>query len=114
MCLVGLGIGVFYGYWVYRNNQEEAAQFALATCLEDMERASVDESSIWPTVALASETGYRQHSGSSLAPYFLALEAQSLVAQGKLSEAIASLDRVVGMIAKVLRYIIYMQSNWHA
>jgi tetratricopeptide (TPR) repeat protein len=45
-------------------------------------------------------TGYRQHSGSSLAPYFLALEVQSLIGQGKLNEAINSLDRVIGMISK--------------
>ncbi len=97
--IIGLGVASTFGYWMYRSHQEEAAQIAFVTCIEEFNNAQHNPAS-WPTVALAAVTGYRQHSGSSLAPYFLALEVQSLIGQGKLSEAINSLDRVVGMIPK--------------
>jgi len=97
--IILFGIAAAYGYWMYRNYQEEAAQRAFATCIEELNNAQHDQS-LWPTVALAAMTGYRQHSNSSLAPYFLALEVQALLGQGKLDDAILSMDRVLGMISK--------------
>lgn len=102
--MIGIGIVSFavaggFGYWFYRNQQEEAAQIAFATCIEEF-NAARSNPSLWPTLTLAAQTGYRQHNGSSLAPYFLALEAQSLVGQEKLSEAISLMDRVIGMISQ--------------
>lgn len=99
MGVLGLGVAGSFGYWYYRQQQEEAAQLAFVTCIEEFNIAQQNPAQ-WPTVSLAAMTGYRQHSGSSLAPYFLALEAQALIGQGKLHEAITTLDRVVGAIAK--------------
>lgn len=99
LALLGVCLAGGYGYWVYRVQQEEAAQMALSTCLDELKNAFHDETQ-WPTVNLASVTGYRQHSNSSLAPYFLAIEAQSLIAEGKLSEAISTMDRILSMLSK--------------
>jgi len=99
MAVLGLGVAGTFGYWFYRQQQEEAAQLAFVTCIEEFNGAQQNPAQ-WPTVSLAAMTGYRQHSGSSLAPYFMALEAQSLIGQGKLNEAITTLDRVIGAIAK--------------
>lgn len=94
-CAAGVGI---YGYMMYRISQEEQAQVVFVNCMDELKRA-YEKPDSWPTAELASVTAYRQHSSSSLAPYFLALEVQALVAQGKLSEAITSLERVIGMLS---------------
>jgi predicted negative regulator of RcsB-dependent stress response len=99
VALIAGAVAIGYGYWLYRVHQEEAAQAALSTCLEELKNAVRDETQ-WPNVNLASITGYRQHSNASLAPYFLAIEAQSLIAEGKLAEAITTLDRVLSAISK--------------
>lgn len=109
--LIGLCFAGAYAYWIYNNHQQQSAQVALATCLEEYNRAHED-SSVWPMVGLASSTGYRQHSSSSLAPYFLLIEAQSLLGQDKYEEAIQLLDKAIGMIPhhSPLYYLYAIQS----
>ena len=62
--IIGLSAAATFGYWLYRNHQEEAAQLAFVTCIQEFNGAQHDPA-LWPTVALAAVTGYRQHSGSS-------------------------------------------------
>src|ERR1700722_16795746 len=77
--LVLMAGGGFY-YYNYRISQQELAQKAFFVCIQEFERANKNVD-LWPEAELAAVTGYRQHSGSSLAPYFLALQAQALVRQ---------------------------------
>ena len=94
VCAAGVGV---YGYIQYRISQEEQAQVVFSNCMDELRR-SYGDPSLWPTAELASITAYRHHSGSALGPYFLALEVQTLLAQGKLSEAVTSLERVISML----------------
>lgn len=92
--------GVFGGLYFYRTyqaQQEGAAQLIYAECLSEFERAQ-KEPALWPDVEVAARAGYKRHSGSVLAPYFLALQAQALVRQDKLNESLPVFDQLLAGI----------------
>lgn len=105
--LFGIVVGVallgsaYWGYFSYKTSQEKQAQKILSECIEQFERASYPGSmgSLWPSVEMACQLGYEQHSSSSLAPYFLAYEADALLAQKKDNEAIAVMGNMMNLLS---------------
>lgn len=92
--------GAFGGLYFYRSYQaqkEGAAQIIFAECIAEFDRAQKDPA-VWPDVEIAARAGYKRHSGTALAPYFLALQAQALVAQDKLNDALVIYDQLLSSI----------------
>ena len=51
----------------------------------------MQDPTLWPEVELAVKTGYYQHRSTSLAPYFLGLEADAFIAQNKMTDALEAI-----------------------
>ncbi len=84
-----------YGaYRWYSNYREEQAQKVLAESLELFQRAAESDSSVkWSDVSRAFEAGYALYPGSSLAAYFLAFQAESVMQEGDLERAIVLMEK---------------------
>ncbi|HSW73629.1 MAG TPA: hypothetical protein VLG71_00575 [Candidatus Limnocylindria bacterium] len=95
-CLVVLGL-CWWGYSWYSAQKEKAAQQAFADCVQEYEQAQAGQVQ-WPKVEQLSKLSYDNHSGSNMAPYFLALQAEALLKQQKADEAIVVLDKVVSVM----------------
>ena len=79
-----------YGYLVYR--KESAAQKVLTECIAELNKAKGGIGS-WYDVEVAFDMGYKQNSGSQLAPSFLVFKAEAMYQQGKVKEAIETLSK---------------------
>lgn len=90
-------LGGYYYFRVYRVEQDARAHATLTEVLAEVSRAS-GKPEVWQDVEMAARTGYRSHSNSALAPYFLAIEADALVQQGKVDEGREQLASVVGTL----------------
>jgi hypothetical protein len=92
--LIALGIilGLRMGYRWYDIKRNEAAQRAFSQAVAQFDHAQQATVDTWSEVAMAFKLGYEHHSSSSLAPYFLAFQAQALMRQGHHREALDLLD----------------------
>lgn len=109
--LLGLGFfGAWYGYSWYFRNIEIAAHKDLAESLDEYQkqlRFSMDDKA-WSDIERAFETGAKRHTGSKLYPYFLAYQADALIHQGKLQEALNVLSNMLpNLTAKQELYYLY-------
>ena len=87
---VGLGLLTliaFFGYRWYRQGQVEKAHAQLAGAIELFERADQENSGLWQEVDQALENGYKQYANSSLAPFFLAFQAEVALRLGNTEKA---------------------------
>lgn len=85
--------GVYY-YRYSAKQREEKAHIALSETLHEFDKALRNQAT-WQDVSLAAYTGYRQHKNSSLAPYFLSLQAEADIHKGDLEEANKVMDAVL-------------------
>lgn len=82
--IMGLAsMGAYMGYTKYRVYKNQEAQKILAVCLEEYARAVSGAVELWPTVEMSCQLGYEQHSNADIAPYFLAIQVEALLHQGK-------------------------------
>ena len=95
--IAGLGaaalIAGFYGYRWHVGRADERAQRFFSESYKEYAQALASDNPSWVTVEGAFKAGYKQAGSSSLAPYFLAFEADALAQQDKMQEAIAVLDK---------------------
>jgi predicted Zn-dependent protease len=87
----------YWGYQLYAGNREKNAQKELAACMELYEKAAGagEMATLWPSVEMACKLGHERYSGSSLAPYFLSYQADALIKQNKMDEAITIMNEMV-------------------
>src|SRR5437868_10788485 len=80
LCVVlALGAGSFGAYkWVVASREQRAQKF-FAECVEEYNRVIAQQSGAWEEVEKAFAAGYEKHGSSSIAPYFLAFQADALV-----------------------------------
>ncbi|MBN2267327.1 MAG: hypothetical protein JW725_03225 [Candidatus Babeliaceae bacterium] len=103
--LIGLLIVAFVGvdvvvYRWYSNRYNARAQQELAHCMEIVERALKEKQpALLEQARLETGVGYERYSRSSLAPYFLALDADLALAQGDRTKACALMERAVGALS---------------
>lgn len=104
--LVGSLLLVLIGWWgygKYAEARDRRAQLAFVEQLERFEavRNNPDADSIaWEAIEQGFARGYAEHSGSSLAPFFLAFQADVLLRKGHADEARATMDRAVASMPK--------------
>lgn len=91
--------GIGFGYRWYRSSYNQRAHAALAEAIELFDRANKDSTtSLWDETDRALAQGYSDYSGSSLAPYFLAFQAQ--VALQKIPE---NVEKARELLQKALK-----------
>lgn len=102
MMYVGLVAAIFLTFFILRsgyhwhtNRVNAAAQQAFSSAMEHFSKAQSSKTDMWADVAAEFKMGYEQHSSSSLAPYFLAYQAQALLQQGNRHEAITVLETAI-------------------
>ena len=85
-----------YRFWVvYR---ERASQKVFAESVEKYNVALQSEAPNWEAIAVLFEKKYQQNTRSYLAPYLLQYKAEALLQQGRKSEAVEVMDRVIGQL----------------
>ena len=83
-------VGVGFGYRWYCNSYNQKAHAALAEAIELFERANRESTAtLWDETDRALSQGYSDYSSSSLAPYFLAFQAQVALRKSHHSESSA-------------------------
>ena len=92
-----VGVSAYSAYGWYATHKEQAAQKVFAECIHEYQKALVD-SKMWPNVDMVFKHGYKQHSASTLAPYFLAYRADALYQQDKKDEARELMNQMVQKI----------------
>ncbi|MFC1842148.1 hypothetical protein ACFLYU_00640 [Candidatus Dependentiae bacterium] len=97
--IVGIAAAGFYGYKFYMHSKESSAQKVFSECMNEFDNAREGTGS-WSNVEEAFDLGYKQNSGSSLAPYFLALKAESLYEQGKTKESMDVLSSALNKMSQ--------------
>ncbi|HEX2978092.1 MAG TPA: tetratricopeptide repeat protein [Candidatus Babeliales bacterium] len=85
--------GSFYWYTSYTRKQELAVS-TLSDIFHDAARAQ-QNSELWAEVEMAARTGYKQFGSTKSAPYFLALQAESLLQMGRRDESLAMMEEVI-------------------
>jgi tetratricopeptide (TPR) repeat protein len=93
--LVMLGVGSFFVYKRSVIQDEQAAQKFFAECIEEYGRIMQEKGGDWAAVEKAFAVGFERHKKATLAPHFLAFQAEALVRQNKLPEAVALMDKVI-------------------
>lgn len=87
----------WFGYAWYNRSLEQAAYKDLALSIDGyikvQHAGSTPEK--WTDVTRAFEVGAERHPSSKMHPYFLIYQADTLIAQGKLKEAIALMDKAL-------------------
>lgn len=95
-------LGLWWVYSQFAGQKEKDAQKTLASCIELYDQAvGASETSVpWSSVETACKRAYDEHSGSNLAPYFLGYQAEALVKQNKLDEAVTVMAQAVKSMSK--------------
>jgi hypothetical protein len=94
LALMGAALGGAYYYHYSSTQREKKAHIALSETLHEFDKASRNQAT-WQDVSLAAQTGYRQHKNSSLAPYFLSLQAEADIHKGDIEETNKIMDTVL-------------------
>jgi tetratricopeptide (TPR) repeat protein len=90
---VGIGVYLYYSHI----NYEQAAQQALSEVLAEYNHA-YESPDLWQDVEIGAKTGYRQYARSSLAVFFLNLQADALLQQDKNEEALILMNEMVSKL----------------
>lgn len=105
-CAVGLSAVGMYWYHDYGIRKQEQAQIALSQTIAELYNQKNDQAA--QDAALAAKTAYRTYNSTSLAPYFLMLEAEAQLQQNNIKEALILLqDALKGMGTKSPFYSLF-------
>jgi hypothetical protein len=103
--LLSVGIAVvvtagFVSYRWYSIHRAQAAQKHFAECLQEFNKAAQSGSQSWGVIARIFELGAQEYSSTSMAPFFLAYQAQALLHEDKLLEAAGAMRAAVSKMSK--------------
>jgi predicted negative regulator of RcsB-dependent stress response len=93
--LVALLVVIFFVHKFWVINREQSAQYDFAALMTEFETVSRDKDPQWSALLEKFETQYKNHSNSSLLPYYLGYKVQILLAQDKKDEALLTLDTMI-------------------
>ncbi len=103
-----IGAVGYYGHSYLSSSREQQAYKAFSESHDFFEQALASDDGkdkektlkLWKDVALAFQTGYTQNKKSTLAPYFLAFQAEALIHQGELNQAVDVMNQMLGSLKK--------------
>lgn len=91
--------GAYYGYRWHTNKKNAAAHALFSQNLEELERVMQDgKQEDWASIQTLFKLGYDQYPKSSLAPYYLAYQAEAMIKQGQLEEAISTMHKAINQM----------------
>lgn len=96
VCASFVLLGIF-GYRLYKTNKEEKAQEVFSACMHEYDKAERDEK-LWPNAELVFRLGFEQNNATSMAPYFLAFQAEALLHMDKFEQACACMEKAVSLV----------------
>lgn len=88
-------VGGFYVYRVWNTGKEQEAQKIFEECFQEYQRALQGSDESWSEVAMMCKLGYERYGTAYIGPFFLGLQADALLWQGKREEALALLDTMI-------------------
>ncbi len=95
-----LGIISFYIFGYYKNYKQQVAEVALYSALDEYKNAlSQQNVQLWSNVEKAFAAGYKAHSGTTLAPVFLSYQADALLNQNDIKEALNIMSKAVDLLS---------------
>lgn len=97
-----IGSGSWFGYKYYRKSIERKSFAQFAESLDDYYKlaAAPTTKTAWQDAQAGLEARAKTNSGSSLAPYFVALQADALLKEGNRDAAIATYAKVLSQLPK--------------
>lgn len=95
LVFIVLGVCAFIGRGWYVASRERAAEKDLSAYVAQYHNALYAPEAQWGQVAALFEVGYQQHANSSLAPYFLAYQADALLQEGNVDQALVIMRDVL-------------------
>lgn len=103
--IAGVGVllsGCFVGYRAYSLHRAQAAQRRFSDEMVHYINAAQEKpgSHNWNMVAGIFEEGANEYANTSLAPFFVAYQAQALLKDNKLAEASKAMDRAVSLMSQ--------------
>lgn len=103
--LAGVGVllsSCFLGYRAYSLHRSQAAQRRFSTDMKQYISAVQEQPGHqnWQMIAGIFEEGAHEYENTSLAPFFLAYQAQALLKDNKLAEASKAMDRAVSLMSQ--------------
>ena len=90
-------MGLFFGYRWYVVYREREAQAVLA---EYIHKAQTNSNASLAAMESLFQEGAQKQSGSSLEPYFLVFQANTLIKEGKLDDAIGIMEKAITHMSK--------------
>lgn len=102
LALVLAGSAGWFGYKYYRNWTEQKAFTQFAESMEDYYKlaATSTEPSAWQDAQVGLAAQAKNNSGSVLAPYFIALQADAQLKEGNIEGALATYAQVLAKLPK--------------
>lgn len=88
-------VGGFYMYRVWNSGKEQEAQKIFEECFQEYQRALQGSDELWSEVAMMCKLGYERYGATNIGPFFLGLQADALLWQGKKPEALTFLDKMI-------------------
>lgn len=89
--------GLFFGHRWYVVYREREAQAVLA---DYMHKAQVDSDASLAAIEMLFQEGAQKQSGSYLEPYFLVFQANTMIKEGKLDDAIGIMEKAIATMSK--------------
>jgi hypothetical protein len=94
-------IGFFGGTYLYRLwnvSNERIAQKAFMECLHEYQRVLAGSEEGWQEVAMVCELGYQKYKSAYIAPFFLAVQADALIMDGKQDQALTIMNQMINAL----------------
>jgi predicted negative regulator of RcsB-dependent stress response len=96
------GAGVYFGYRWYTVSREQTTQLALAEHVQELQRIIAGPKDMMPAQLAQLESAlsfdYLRHKNSSIALFFLLMQADVQIKQDKQAEAISTLQQVLNTL----------------
>lgn len=102
--IAGVGVllsGCFLVYRWHSGHREEAAQRRFSDCVKEYTNTATVQSGHqnWNMIVGLFELGAQEYAGTSLEPFYRAYQAQALLKDNKLSEAVVAMDQAVAKMS---------------
>jgi len=92
-------VGGFFGYRLYSVYQAKEVHKIFAHAMEEYGKAQANPE-LWSEVEMAFQVGHEQAGSSNLAPYFKAFQAEALLQQDKLDQAVVIMDEMISALSQ--------------
>jgi tetratricopeptide (TPR) repeat protein len=98
--IIVAGIASFFGLRYYAGVNAQTAQKVYAETAYQYSKGVQGFRGAWEDLEFIARIGYERHRSSTFGPYFLALQAESLIHQHKLDQALELMDEMIKQLSE--------------